>query len=378
VVLVWLSGSSGTLGPLGWVLGSLNAKFYVFDALEGGVDTERSLPPLNDMPLLHFSIARRWLEDMLEAVQFVQQQRIVHLDIKLSNILVDLHRRLVLCDFGCAARLSPVRDTARDSSKSFIPDFHWLFLCRASRPANSRPTTSTRCHKGQGRLQVYGTLAPYAWHHILDDTLFCSRALDCVHQESSFYTVQRGEYFHGNMAHMSPELWAANMALADDATESVTVDLAHHMAFAIAVAMVELIALPGVHPIPDYPCRYFDPATRRMSFNESHLTALPTSQQLQDAGYVCASTTGLWAVARSQLITFACITSHRDCGSAALRLCGSAALRLCDIAGIRIGFDRYCCACYGAIQRTEQPLKRHWICSGQLTYSRSSRLPRPH
>ena len=152
MVLVWLSGSSGTLGPLGWVLGSLNAKFYVFDALEGGVDTERSLPPLNDMPLLHFSIARRWLEDMLEAVQFVQQQRIVHLDIKLSNILVDLHRRLVLCDFGCAARLSPVRGTLTSTGCSCA--------ARHGLPKVDPQLGVTRDKAG------CKCMAPYAWHCI--------------------------------------------------------------------------------------------------------------------------------------------------------------------------------------------------------------------
>ncbi len=95
--------------PLYACLFRLNAKFYVFDALEGEVGDIRSSPRWRDVPLLSYEDAKPWLRDMLEAAFYLQQQGIVHLDIKLNNMLVNRDGHITLCDFGCAVHLPEVR-----------------------------------------------------------------------------------------------------------------------------------------------------------------------------------------------------------------------------------------------------------------------------
>ncbi len=81
------------------------SKFYVFDALSGGVDQARISAPLGTVPFLDYRSARVWLSDMLRAALFLERCRVVHLDIKLSNMLVDADDRLRFCDLGFAVSL---------------------------------------------------------------------------------------------------------------------------------------------------------------------------------------------------------------------------------------------------------------------------------
>ena len=59
--------------------------------------------------MLSYKDAKTWLRDMLEAALYLQQQGIVHLDIKLNNMLVNRDGHITLCDFGCAVHLPEVR-----------------------------------------------------------------------------------------------------------------------------------------------------------------------------------------------------------------------------------------------------------------------------
>ena len=105
----------------------------------------------------------------------------------------------------------------------------------------------------------------------------------CV-QAGGTVVAHSGRCFEGNPPHLAPELYIANTALARDSSISIPVDITKHMSFAIAVAMVELLALPSTHPIPNYPHGLYDSATGSMVFDESHMVALPTASALSHAG----------------------------------------------------------------------------------------------
>lgn len=56
---------------------------------------------------LDFDVLLNLTEQLLEAVLWLEKNRIRHLDLKLSNVLVaEDDRRLILCDFGCGVQFS--------------------------------------------------------------------------------------------------------------------------------------------------------------------------------------------------------------------------------------------------------------------------------
>ncbi len=55
--------------------------------------------------MLEYDIAKVWLSDMLRAALFLERCRVVHLDIKLPNMLVDAASHLLFCDLGFAVAL---------------------------------------------------------------------------------------------------------------------------------------------------------------------------------------------------------------------------------------------------------------------------------
>ena len=46
-----------------------------------------------------------WFGDLLEGLVFLESHRVVHLDLKLSNLLMDENGRVVISDFGKAVLL---------------------------------------------------------------------------------------------------------------------------------------------------------------------------------------------------------------------------------------------------------------------------------
>lgn len=53
------------------------------------------------------SAARAWFRQLVSAVQYCHQKNVVHLDIKLQNILVDGQKNIKLPDFGLSERFTP-------------------------------------------------------------------------------------------------------------------------------------------------------------------------------------------------------------------------------------------------------------------------------
>lgn len=53
------------------------------------------------------SAARAWFRQLVSAVQYCHQKNVVHLDIKLQNILVDGQKNIKLADFGLSERFTP-------------------------------------------------------------------------------------------------------------------------------------------------------------------------------------------------------------------------------------------------------------------------------
>ena len=58
-------------------------------------------------------------KNVMEAVSWMHAQQVVHLDLKLHNILLMPLGRLVLCDFGCAARLNALPDRGKWGTGGF-------------------------------------------------------------------------------------------------------------------------------------------------------------------------------------------------------------------------------------------------------------------
>ena len=55
---------------------------------------------------MHIDVLLNTVEQILEAVIYLEKNRICHLDLKLSNFLVAENSHVILCDFGCAVQFS--------------------------------------------------------------------------------------------------------------------------------------------------------------------------------------------------------------------------------------------------------------------------------
>ena len=58
-------------------------------------------------------------KNIMSAAAWLHGQRVVHLDLKTRNMLLMSHGRLVLCDFGCAARLDDLPSQANWGTNGF-------------------------------------------------------------------------------------------------------------------------------------------------------------------------------------------------------------------------------------------------------------------
>ena len=67
-------------------------------------------------------------EQILEGVLYLEQNLILHLDLKLSNILIGEDEKLVLCDFGCAMQFSDKSFTLPFSRGMQLPGGNRLHL----------------------------------------------------------------------------------------------------------------------------------------------------------------------------------------------------------------------------------------------------------
>jgi serine/threonine protein kinase len=251
------------------------------------MDSARVAPPLASVRLLSFEQAHIWLSDMLRAALFLWQHRVVHLDVKLDNMLMDDMGRLLFCDLGYAVylvRLSAFflvsgpfapRPSPRFAPSLFIV-LSWGFP----------PPPSVLSHMSS-LSPFFGQLV-LIWPSGFSDSpklVLRHGWFACLQTDGRTFTMREGYRFGGNEAHLAPELLDANWQLAHGASE-VSPDLTKHMVFACAVAMVELIRLPSQHPLPCYYRQYVNRSTGLISYTEESMTGLPAQEDLVAAGCV--------------------------------------------------------------------------------------------
>ena len=137
VVQVWHVTDSMLVMPDGLDL-SIVCRDFVLSSI-GGIP----LAPARD-DLLVFT------KNILGAVAWMHRQQVVHLDPKLRNMLLMSHGRVVLCDFGCAARLGNLPSHQMWGTRGFT--------CPEHRPSTAadvwsvgsilRPTWQADCAPG--------------------------------------------------------------------------------------------------------------------------------------------------------------------------------------------------------------------------------------
>ena len=98
--------------------------------------------PLQVDTLLRFSI------QITEGVQYLEQQHICHLDLKLANVLLTEDFQLVLCDFGCAVQFPDA---------SFFLQWHHGINVGGNR-AHLSPEVLSQFHKCRRDSKTYRTL----------------------------------------------------------------------------------------------------------------------------------------------------------------------------------------------------------------------------
>jgi serine/threonine protein kinase len=222
--------------------GALYSKFYVFDALENSIDAARLGVARNAEGMLPYEETKHWICDMLRAALYLQNYKVVHLDIKLDNMLMNRDGRLLFCDLGYAVYLVRAR-----------------FLCALA------------ALRGEPKLTVPPPHLVYL------------PVLGACQEDGRTYTMMPEHRFGGNGAHLAPELMDANTVL--ERGVMVSPDLTKHMVFACGVAIVELIREPSIHPFPGYTTSSLrDPATGRVSYSEAHATGVPSAEVLDRAG----------------------------------------------------------------------------------------------
>ena len=86
------------------------ARYLIFEAHVTTVQKWRLNGPLKDLELLPYAVAGPLIRDWLEAVSFLYDAGIVHLDMKLDNLFMRRDGGLAVGDLGLAKWL--VRSTA--------------------------------------------------------------------------------------------------------------------------------------------------------------------------------------------------------------------------------------------------------------------------
>ena len=67
-------------------------------------------------------VARKWLRDVLDALDYLHSQKLCHLDIKADNVLIDYNINAVLCDFSFI-------NNADEPLQRFVSPFLFKLLC---------------------------------------------------------------------------------------------------------------------------------------------------------------------------------------------------------------------------------------------------------
>ena len=77
--------------------------YFVMDYIEGSTLSNTPLP-------LSEEVVRKYLDQILNAIKFIHERSILHLDIKPANIMLDRNDNIILIDFGASRINNPVND----------------------------------------------------------------------------------------------------------------------------------------------------------------------------------------------------------------------------------------------------------------------------
>lgn len=71
-------------------------------------------------------LARKYTRQILEGLEFLHQEKIVHRDVKGANILIDAHGDAKLADFGACKEMEALQSTVTGGMKSIQGSVYWM------------------------------------------------------------------------------------------------------------------------------------------------------------------------------------------------------------------------------------------------------------
>jgi len=157
---------------------SPEAKFLILELCREGALKPSSGTRYTELQRIHI------MRDVASALLHMHTKGFVHLDVKLSNVLLDDQRKAKLCDFGTSMRVADCTFVTRGSVKTISPE---MFFCEGVGP----PTD----------IYAFGVLS---WELLTSRIAYYSPETVCFSQFAHLRYIHEGDHYL-NPDHVSNE-----------------------------------------------------------------------------------------------------------------------------------------------------------------------------